>query len=60
MYYYPNGDILITNDGWKTFSQKTFATADAVRFTAMAKMNENKIMILSVGLSGTKVIILNQ
>ena len=58
--YYPNGDILITNDGWKTISQKTFITTDAINFTAVAKMSENKAMILGVNLSGTKVLILNR
>ena len=59
-YYYSNGDILITNDGWKTFEQKTFATNDAINFTAIAKMSDNKTMILSIGLAGTKVIILDR
>ena len=58
--YYSNGDILITNDGWKTFSQKTYLTTDAINFTAIAKISESKVMILSVGLSGTKVLILNR
>ena len=59
-YYFSNGDILITNDGWKTFEQKTFATNDAINFTAIAKMSDTQSMILSVGLGGTKVIILNR
>lgn len=58
--YYSNGDILITNDGWKTFEQKTFAINDAINFTAIAKMSDNKTMILSIGLAGTKVIILDR
>lgn len=59
-YYFSNGDILITNDGWKTFEQKTFATNDPINFTAIAKMSDIKTMILSFGLVGTKVIILNR
>lgn len=58
--FYPYGDILITNDGWKTFNQKTFSTTDAVSFTAIAKMNDNKVMILGAGFSGTKVMILSR
>ena len=60
LYYFSNGDILITNDGWKTFEQKTFATNDATNFSAIAKMSDSKTMILSSGLAGTKVIILNR
>jgi photosystem II stability/assembly factor-like uncharacterized protein len=58
--FYPYGDILITNDGWKTFNQKTFPTTDAVSFAAIAKMNDHKVMILGTGFSGTKVMILNR
>lgn len=58
--FYPYGDILITNDGWKTFNQKTFSTTVAVSFTAIGKMNDNKAMILGTGFSGTKVMILSR
>lgn len=58
--FYPYGDILITNDGWSTFNQKTFSTTDAISFTAIAKMTDNKAMILGGGFSGTKVMILTR
>jgi len=58
--FYPYGDILITNDGWKSFNQKTYSTIDAISFNAISKMNENKIMIIGSGFSGTKVLILNR
>src|SRR5215831_3527455 len=58
--FWPNGDILITNNGWKTFNQKIFSTTDAVSFTAIAKMSDDKAMILGSGFSGTKVLILNR
>lgn len=58
--FYPYGDILITNDGWTTHYQKTFSTVDAISFTAIAKMNEKKVMILGGGFSGTKVMVLNR
>jgi len=58
--FFPYGDILVTNDGWKTFNQKTFSTIEAIGFTAIAKMNDSKVMILGGGLSGTKVMILNR
>ena len=56
--YFPYGDIFITNDGWTSFSQKTFSTDDAIGFGAIARMTENKIMILGNGFSGTTVILL--
>lgn len=58
--FWPNGDIFITNDGWKTFNQKTFSTTDVISFTAIAKMTDNKAMILGGGFSGTKVIVVNR
>ena len=58
--FYPYGDILITNNAWSTYYQKTFSTIDAISFTAIAKMNENKAMILGAGFSGTKVLIIKR
>ncbi len=40
--FWPYGDILITNNGWTTFKQKTFSTADAIGFSAIAKITEIK------------------
>ena len=58
--FYPYGDIFITNNGWTTYIQKTFPIVEAIGFSAIAKMNENKAMILGGGLLGTKVMILNR
>lgn len=58
--FWPYGDIFITNNGWATFKQKTFLTADAIAFTAIAKMTEKKIMILGLGFTGTKVLLLTR
>lgn len=57
---YPYGDIFITNDNWKTFTTKTFSTMDAIRFTAIAKVNESKIMILGTGFGGTTLLVFNK
>lgn len=58
--FYPYGDIFVTNDDWENYNQKTFSTADAISFSAIAKMSENKIMIIGYGFLGTKVMILNK
>lgn len=58
--FFPYGDIFITNNGWTTYNLKTFSTSDAIGFFAIAKMNDHKVMILGVGFSGTKVLILNR
>lgn len=58
--FFPYGDILITNDGWISFDQKTFSINEVIGFTAIAKMNNNKVMILGTGRSGTKVMTLNR
>ncbi len=57
--FYPYGDLFITNDGWKNFDQKTFNTVDAINFNAIAKMDDDRIMILGLGFLGTKILILN-
>lgn len=56
--FYPNGDVLISNNGWTTYEQKTFPTAEAMAFTAIARMRQDKIMILGYGFSGTRVLTL--
>lgn len=56
--YFPWGDLFVTNNSWKTFTQKTYTTSFAIRFTAIAKMSANKVMILGFGFEGTRVLVL--
>lgn len=60
-YYFPNGDIFTTNNGWQTWEQKTYTTNESMGFHAIAKMgNSKKIMMLGNGLStGSVVVILS-
>jgi photosystem II stability/assembly factor-like uncharacterized protein len=58
--FFPSGDILLTNDNWTTFLQKSYQpSSEAMDFTAIAKMNNHKIMILGTGQLGTKIVVLN-
>jgi len=57
--FFPYGDIMITNDGWNTFTQNTFSTVVSIGFSAIAKMSDRKVMILGVGFSGPTVMVLN-
>jgi len=56
--FFPWGDIFVSNDGWKTFKQKTYTTSFAIRFTAIARMSANKAMILGFGFEGARVLVL--
>lgn len=56
--FFPYGDILVTNNSWNTFLQKTYSPAtDAMDFTTMAIMSNHKLMILGTGQINTKVIL---
>jgi len=56
--FFPYGDILVTNNSWNTFLQKTYQpTTDAMDFTAMAFMSNHKLMIIGTGQINTKVIL---
>lgn len=57
--FYPYGDIMITNDGWKHHEQKTFTTTEAIAFTGIAQMTPKKVMIIGYGFAGTKLLTLN-
>ncbi|RYU95217.1 YCF48-related protein [Emticicia agri] len=59
MGFFPYGDIYITNDGWKNRETKTFGGSVAFKFTALAKMSENKFMIIGLGNLKSSVLILN-
>ena len=57
--FFPYGDIILTNDNWATFSQKSYQfSSEAGDFTAIAKMNNHKTMMLGTGQLYTKVITL--
>lgn len=58
--FWPFADIYITNNSWQTCTQKTYTLSDAFTFRAIAKITDNKTMILGLGASGTKVIQLNR
>lgn len=55
---FPYGDILVTNNSWNTFLQKTYQpSSEAMDFTSMAFMTNHKLMILGTGQISTKVIL---
>lgn len=57
--FFPYGDILLTNDNWTNFLQKTYQpSGEAMNFTTMAKMSNHKVMIIGTGQLNTIVIIL--
>ena len=55
--FWPYGDVFITNNAWIDNTQKTFPIKEAISFGAIAKMTENKIMILGLGIPDAKVLI---
>lgn len=57
--FFPYGDILLTNDNWTNFLQKSYQpSSEVMDFTALAKMNNQKVMIIGTGQLYTHVIIL--
>jgi hypothetical protein len=57
--FFPYGDILLTNDNWTTFQQKSYQPfSEAMNFTAIAKMSNHKTMILGTGQVETKIVTL--
>ncbi|NHM07601.1 hypothetical protein G4D82_10240 [Flavobacterium sp. CYK-4] len=57
--FFPFGDILLTNDNWTNFLQKTYQpSSEAMDFTALAKLTNHKVMILGTGQLHTEVIML--
>ncbi len=58
--FFPYGDILLTNNNWTNFVQKSYQpSTEAMNFTAIAKMNNHKTMILGTGQINTKIITIN-
>lgn len=55
--FFPYGDILLTNNNWSTFVQKSYQpSTEAMNFTAIAIMNSHKTMMLGTGQLYTKII----
>ena len=55
--FFPYGDILLTNNNWTTFLQKSYQfSSEAGDFTAIAKMNNHKTMMIGTGQLNTKII----
>lgn len=47
--FYSYGDVLVTNDFWKTNEKKTFSPSQAYTFKCIAKMSDHKAMLLGYG-----------
>jgi hypothetical protein len=56
--FFPYNDIYVTNDGWKTYSQKTLSST-ASR-PCIAKMSDNKVMIIYSSLGESYVMTLKK
>lgn len=57
--FLPYGDILLTNNNWSTFLQKSYnPSTEVMDFTAIAKMSNHKTMIIGTGQLNTKIITL--
>jgi hypothetical protein len=57
--FFPYGDILLTNNNWTSFLQKSYPPYTEVMFiSAIAKINNHKTMIIGRGASSTKIITL--
>ena len=56
--YFPYNDIYVTNDGWKTYSQKTLSSTASS--PCIAKMSDYKVMIIYSSLGETYVMTLKK
>lgn len=55
--FFPYGDILLTNNNWSTFQQKSYnPSSEVMNFTAIAKISNHKTMIIGTGQIETKII----
>ncbi len=55
--FFPYGDILLTNNNWSTFQQKSYnPSSEVMNFTAIAKISNYKTMIIGTGQIETKII----
>jgi photosystem II stability/assembly factor-like uncharacterized protein len=57
--YFPYGDIFITNDMWATNATKSYTPSSAFDFDALAKVSDKKVMMISNGLGGNKILTLS-
>lgn len=58
--FFPYGDILLTNNNWTSFVQKSYQpSSEAVDFTAIARKNYNQTMIIGTGQLYTKIVTIN-
>jgi photosystem II stability/assembly factor-like uncharacterized protein len=58
--FFPYGDIMITNDGWRTYARKTLSTVSSQLPHAIARMSDSKVMVLYPNIKGTEVILLKK
>ena len=57
--FFPYGDILLTNDNWTSFLQKTYAPyTEILDVNAIAKVNNHKIMAIGRGTKTAKILLL--
>jgi hypothetical protein len=55
--FFPYGDILLTNNNWETFLQKTYQpSTETMDFTAIAKVNNHKTMMIGTGQLEAKIV----
>lgn len=55
--FLPYGDIVLTNNNWESFQQQSYQPgSEAMDFTAVAKMNSHKSMIIGTGQLEVKII----
>ena len=55
--YLPYGDIFLTNDTWATFDQKKYSPqSEAMNVTAIAKVKNGEVIMISFGAINTSVI----
>lgn len=55
--FFPYGDILLSNENWKSSQQKTYQpSSEAADFTALSPMRKHKTMILGTGQVETLII----
>ncbi|MBK7712639.1 MAG: hypothetical protein IPJ37_18020 [Bacteroidales bacterium] len=58
--FFPYGDILLTNNNWSSFLQKSYPPyTELMDISAIAKINNHRTMIIGRGASKTKIILLS-
>ena len=55
--FLPYGDIFLTNDAWLTFNQKKYSPqSEAMNVTAIAKVKDERVIMIGAGTINTSVI----